>query len=44
MLKHHADPGAQRRQAGFGIAYGDAIDNDFPGLERLEPVDTLDQR
>src|SRR5579863_2535294 len=44
MLEHHADPGAQLRQIGLGIADGNAVNDDLPLLERLQRVDAFDQR
>jgi hypothetical protein len=44
ILENHADLGAQLGEVGFRIADRDAINNDFAGLERLQPIDALDQR
>jgi hypothetical protein len=44
MLKHHADPRAQLRQIGLGVVDGNPGDGDGALLERLEPVDALDER
>src|SRR5262249_43185843 len=44
MLEHHADARAQLRQVGLAIADRYAVDRDGAALERLEPVDALDQR
>src|SRR6266581_8537303 len=44
VLEHHADPGAQLRQVGPGIADRDAVDRDIAFLERLQAVHALDER
>ena len=44
MLEHHADAGAQLRQVGLGIVDLDAVEDDRRPLERLQRVDTFDQR
>src|ERR1700692_4359536 len=44
MLEHHADARAQLRQIGLGIVDLDAVEDDFPALERLQRVDAFDQR
>jgi hypothetical protein len=43
MLEHHADAGAQLRQIGLAVADRDSVDGDGAFLERLQPVDALDQ-
>jgi hypothetical protein len=42
-LEYHPDHGAQAGQVGLGRADRLAVDDDLPGLERLEPVHALDQ-
>ena len=44
VLEYHADFGAQLRQVGRLVAHRLAVDDQAATLERLQPVDTFDQR
>src|ERR1700732_2499291 len=43
MLKHHTDAGAHFRQICLGVVDPDAVQDDFPALDRLQRVDAFDQ-
>src|SRR6266481_4067583 len=44
MLKHHADARTQLRQICLRVVHGNPGDRNGPLLERLEPIDALDER
>src|SRR5207245_10451908 len=43
VLEDHADLRAEPGEVGLRVADRDAVDEDLAALERLEPVDRLDQ-